>query len=155
MKLKSGDPAPLIQLQDARGKTIDLAELVQQGRYIVLWFYPRASSPGCTVQGRQYAKLHDQFRQLGAEVFGISRDPAPAQCNFISKLSLEGSMIPDPAGVVGRAFGVGGLLGFYNRDTILINPQGRIERIWRNVNPFRDAQVVLEYLARVSQLEAT
>jgi len=64
-------------------------------------------------------------------------------------------MIPDPAGVVGRAFGVGGLLGFYNRDTILINPQGRIERIWRNVNPFRDAQVVLEYLARVSQLEAT
>lgn len=152
MKLKSGDPAPLIQVQDAFGKTIDLAELVKQGRYIVLWFYPKASSPGCTAQGKQYAELHEAFRQLGAEVFGVSADPASAQCQFIDRLALEGGMIPDPSGAVGRTFGVGGwtgfglLLGMYNRDTLLINPQGRIEKIWRNVNPFQDAKVVLEYL---------
>ncbi|GEM84032.1 peroxiredoxin [Meiothermus hypogaeus] len=152
MKLKTGDPAPLIQVQDAFGKTIDLAELVQQGRYIVLWFYPKASSPGCTAQGKQYAELYETFRQLGAEVFGVSADPASAQCSFIDQLALKGGMIPDRSGALGRAFGVGGWLGFglllgmYNRDTILINPQGRIEKIWRNVNPFRDARDVLEYL---------
>lgn len=152
MKLKPGDPAPLIQVQDAFGKTIDLAELVQQGRYIVLWFYPKARSPGCTAQGKQYAELYETFKQLGAEVFGVSADPAPAQCSFIDQLALKGGMIPDRPGSLGRAFGVGGWLGFglllgmYNRDTILINPQGRIEKIWRNVNPFQDAKVVLEYL---------
>ncbi|WP_051195710.1 peroxiredoxin [Meiothermus rufus] len=155
--LKPGDPAPLIQVQDAQGKTIDLAELVGQGRYIVLWFYPKASSPGCTAQGKQYAELYPAFKALGAEVFGVSADPASAQCRFIEKLALEGGMIPDPSGTVGRAFGVGGWLGFgqllglYNRDTILINPQGRIERVWRNVNPFRDAQVVLAYLRAKAQ----
>lgn len=162
MKLKPGDPAPLMQVQDAMGRTVDLAELVKQGRYIVLWFYPKASSPGCTAQGKHYAELHDAFRQLGAEVFGVSADPASAQCLFIDRLAWRGGMIPDPSGVVGRAFGVGGWLGFglllgmYNRDTILINPQGRIEKIWRNVNPFQDAKAVLDYLkskAGVAQVE--
>lgn len=164
MKLKPGDPAPLIRVQDALGRVIDLAELVRQGRYIVLWFYPKASSPGCTAQARQYAELRDAFQQLGAEVFGVSRDPASAQCDFIHKLALDGGMIPDPSGLLGRALGVGGfwglgdLLGLYNRDTILINPQGKVEQVWRNVNPFRDAQVVLEYLESkvkaLGQLEA-
>ena len=161
MKLKPGDPAPLLQVPDALGRTVDLAELVQQGRYVVLWFYPKANSPGCTVQGKRYAELHQAFRQLGAEVFGVSRDPASAQCNFLDKLALEGGLIPDPSGRLGQAFGVGGLwglgslLGLYSRDTVLINPQGRVEQVWRNVNPFRDALVVLEYLkSRVSQPQA-
>lgn len=150
-----------MQVQDAMGRTVDLAELVKQGRYIVLWFYPKASSPGCTAQGKQYADLHDAFRQLDAEVFGVSADPASAQCHFIDRLAQGGGMIPDPDGKVGRAFGVGGWLGFglllgmYNRDTILINPQGRIEKIWRNVNPFQDAKVVLDYLkAKAGEIPA-
>ncbi|ADD27922.1 peroxiredoxin [Meiothermus ruber] len=156
MKLKPGDPAPLLQVQDALGRTVDLAELVQQGRYIVLWFYPKSNSPGCTAQGRQYAMLREEFQQLGAEVFGVSADPASEQCAFMDKLALEGGLIPDPSGRLGKAFGVGGLwgvgalLGLYSRDTILINPQGKVEQVWRNVNPFRDAQVVLDYLKQAS-----
>lgn len=152
MRLVEGESAPLLKLEDSYGKTIDLAQLVQQGRYIVLWFYPKASSPGCTAQGKRYADFFDEFKQNGAEVFGVSADPAAAQCSFIDQMALKGGMISDPSGAVGRAFGVGGwmgfglLLGMYNRDTILINPQGKIEKIWRNVNPFRDAQIVLEYL---------
>lgn len=157
-----GDPAPLIQVQDSHGRTVNLADLVNQGYYIVLWFYPKASSPGCTAQGKHYADLFDEFKQNRAEVFGVSADPASAQCSFIDQMALKGGMIPDRSGAVGRAFGVGGWLGFglllgmYNRDTILINPQGQIEKIWRNVNPFRDAQIVLEYLkskAGVAQVE--
>ncbi|WP_337869443.1 peroxiredoxin [Meiothermus sp.] len=152
MRLVEGETAPLLKLEDSYGKTIDLAQLVQQGRYIVLWFYPKASSPGCTAQAKRYADFYDEFRRLGAEVFGVSADPAAAQCSFIDQVALKGAMIPDRSGAVGRAFGVGGWLGFglllgmYNRDTILINPEGKIEKIWRNVNPFQDAQIVLEYL---------
>lgn len=160
--VKPGDPAPLLQVQDAKGRTIDLAELLRQGRYVVLWFFPKANSPGCSAQGKKYAELHEEFRQLGAEVFGVSKNPASAQCSFMDKLALEGGLIPDSSGQLGRAFGVGGflglgsLLGLYNRDTILINPQGRVEQVWRNVNPFRDAEAVLAYLkARTSHLEAT
>jgi peroxiredoxin Q/BCP len=93
MKLKPGDPAPLMQVQDAMGRTVDLAELVKRGRYIVLWFYPKASSPGCTAQGKQYAQLHDAFKQLGAEVFGVSDDPASAQCSFIDQMALKGAAL--------------------------------------------------------------
>ncbi|RDI96523.1 peroxiredoxin [Meiothermus sp. QL-1] len=154
MRLKPGDPAPLLQLQDARGQTVDLAELVRQGYYVVLWFYPKANSPGCSAQGKRYAELYDEFTRLGALVFGVSRDSEEAQCGFMERLALKGGMIPDRSGALGRAFGVGGflglggLLGLYSRDTVLINPEGRVEQVWRNVNPFRDAQVVLEYLKR-------
>ncbi len=159
MRLIEGESAPLLKLVDSYGKTIDLAQLVQQGRYIVLWFYPKASSPGCTAQAKRYADFYDEFRRLGAEVFGVSADPASAQCSFIDQMALKGAMIPDRSGEVGRAFGVGGWLGFglllgmYNRDTILINPEGKVEKIWRNVNPFKDAQVVLDYLK--SKVETT
>lgn len=152
MKLKPQDPSPLLVVQDSYGKTVDLAALANNGRDIVLWFYPRASSPGCSAQAKRYAELYHEFKQLGAEVFGVSADPAAAQCRFVEQMALWGGMIPDPDRTLGRAFGVGGwmgfgqLLGMYSRDTILINPQGRVEKIWRRVNPFRDAQVALEYL---------
>jgi peroxiredoxin Q/BCP len=152
MKLKPQDPSPLLIVQDSYGRTVDLADLASNGRYIVLWFYPRASSPGCTAQAKWYAELYSEFKQLGAEVFGVSADPAAAQCRFVEQTALQGAMIPDPDRTLGRAFGVGGwmgfgqLLGMYSRDTILINPQGKIEKVWRKVNPIRDAQVVLDYL---------
>ncbi len=161
MKLSPGDPAPLIQVEDAFGKTIDLSQAVGQKRWVVLWFYPKAKSQGCLAQGKHYADLYETFQKMGAEVYGVSADPASEQCSFIDKMALKGGMIPDRTGVVGRAFGVGGFLGFglwfgmYNRDTILINPQGNIEQIWRNANPYKDAQTVLAYLQAKQSLAHT
>jgi thioredoxin-dependent peroxiredoxin len=152
MKLEVGQPAPLIKVQDSFGNTVDFAEVVKKGKHILLWFYPKANSGGCTAQGKRYADMHETFRARGVEVFGVSADPASAQCSFIDKLSSQGAMLPDDSHEIGKAFGVTGFLGFglvlgmYNRDTILINPQGRIENIWRNVNPFKDADTVLGYL---------
>ena len=158
MKLEVGQPAPLLKAQDSFGKMVDFAEVVKQGKYILLWFYPKANSGGCTVQGKRYADLYGTFRAKGVEVFGVSADPASAQCSFIDKLSSQGAMLPDDSHSIGKAFGVSGFLGFglvlgmYNRDTILVNPQGRIEQIWRNVNPFKDADTVLGYLeAKIPQ----
>lgn len=161
MKLNPGDSAPLIKVEDAFGKAIDLSQVVRQGKWIVLWFYPKAKSQGCSAQGKKYADLYNTFHAFGAEVYGVSADPASEQCDFIDQMALKGGMIPDKSGTVGRAFGVGGffgvglLFGMYSRDTILINPQGKIEKIWRNVNPYRDAQNVLEYLQTHSSLAHT
>ncbi|MDX2007410.1 MAG: peroxiredoxin [Meiothermus sp.] len=152
MRLEVGQPAPLIKVQDSFGKPVDFAELVGQGKRILLWFYPKANSGGCTAQGKYYADLHPAFRDRGVEVFGVSADPASSQCAFIDKLSTEGAMLPDADHSIGKAFGVSGWMGFglmlgmYSRDTILIGSDGRVEQIWRNVNPFTDAKTVLAYL---------
>ncbi|RIH80826.1 putative peroxiredoxin bcp [Meiothermus luteus] len=144
--LSPGDPVSLPRVQDAYGRVVDLAALAREGRYLLFWFYPKANSPGCTAQGKRYAELYEQFQALGVEVFGVSADPAAEQCAFIERMALKGAMLPDKDGALARLFGVGGFLGFYNRDTILVNPKGRIERVWRSVNPFRDADTVLAYV---------
>ncbi|WP_117238324.1 peroxiredoxin [Thermus sediminis] len=139
--LAPGDRAPILEAQDSYGRPVDF-----RGSYVVLWFYPKAKSPGCTAQAKRYSELHEAFARLGARIYGVSHDPAKEQCEFVEKLSLKGGMIPDRDGRLARAYGVRSLFGFYSRDTILINPEGRIERIWRGVNPFQDADTVLAYL---------
>ncbi|WP_038045960.1 peroxiredoxin [Thermus caliditerrae] len=139
--LAPGDKAPILEATDSYGRPVDL-----RGSYVVLWFYPKAKSPGCTAQAKRYTELYPEFQRLGARVFGVSHDPASEQCDFVEKLALKGGMIPDRDGRLARAYGVRNLFGFYSRDTILLNPEGRIERIWRGVNPFKDADTVLAYL---------
>jgi peroxiredoxin Q/BCP len=139
--LAPGDKAPVLEAKDSYGRPVDF-----RGSYVVLWFYPKAKSPGCTAQAKRYSELYPEFQKLGARVYGVSHDPAQEQCDFVEKLALKGGMIPDPEGRLARAFGVRSLFGFYSRDTILLNPEGRVERIWRSVNPFQDADTVLAYL---------
>jgi|UniRef100_A0A7C3DJ49 peroxiredoxin Q/BCP len=146
LALAPGDPVNLPKIQDAYGKSVDLAAMAKEGKYLLFWFYPKANSPGCTAQGKRYAELYSEFEKLGVEIFGVSADPAAEQCAFIEQMALKGAMLPDRDGSLARLFKVGGLFGFYNRDTILVNPQSRIERIWRNVNAFRDADTVLAYV---------
>lgn len=141
-----GEAAPMLKVADSYGKTVDFAHITKSGDYIVLWFYPKASSPGCTAQGKRYAELYPDFQKLGVAVFGVSSDPASAQCEFIEQMALKGGMLPDKEGTIAKAFKVGGIFGFYNRDTILINPEGKIEMVWRGVNPFKDADIVYKYI---------
>jgi len=151
LALAPGDPVALPKVQDSYGRPVDLAAIAKEGRYLLFWFYPKASSPGCTAQGKRYAELSGEFDRLGVEIFGVSADPASEQCAFIEQMALKGAMLPDKDGTLARLFKVGGFLGFYNRDTILVNPKGRIERIWRNVNPFRDADSVLAYVRELKK----
>ncbi len=146
-----GDSVSLPIIQDSYSKPIDLGAKLQQGKYLVFWFFPKSLSPGCTAQAKRYTDLYSELQQAGAEIYGVSSDPSAEQCDFIEKLSLKGAMLPDKDGVLSKLFGVGGLFGFYNRDTILVGPKGRIEQIWRGVNPFNDADTVLAYLKKVKR----
>lgn len=145
--MREGQPAYLPRVRDASGRELDLAELARRGG-LVLFFYPKAGSPGCSLQARRYAALQDGFAELGVTVLGVSPDPPAAQCRFAERTGV--TMAPDPDGALARAYGVRRFLRFFSRDTVLVNRQGRVERVWRRVNPLRDADAVLDYLRSAS-----
>jgi thioredoxin-dependent peroxiredoxin len=88
--------------------------------------------------------MAQDLSDAGIQAFGVSADNPEEQCQFIEELKLSGQMLPDDDGLLAKAYGVTGV--FYSRDTVLINPQGKVEKIWRNVNPGTDADTVLEYV---------
>ncbi|MCS7235095.1 MAG: peroxiredoxin [Armatimonadota bacterium] len=141
--MTEGQPAYLPRVRDASGRDLDLADLARRGG-LVLFFYPKAGSPGCSLQARRYAALADQFAALGVSVVGVSSDPPTSQCRFSERTGV--TMVPDPDGVLARAYGVGRFLRFFSRDTVLVDRHGRVERVWRRVNPLRDAEAVLRHL---------
>ena len=142
--LAEGDAAFLPQVVDSYGDPVDLAAIVAEGQWLVLWFYPQAMTSGCSAQASRYTDLYPDFTALGARVFGVSADTPESQCEFIESMALAGQMIPDVDRSMARAYGIDGF--FFSRDTVLINPQGRVQRIWRRVSPLEDADRVLEYL---------
>jgi thioredoxin-dependent peroxiredoxin len=142
--LHEGDLAYLPTVNDSYGNSINLSDLAQSGKWITLWFYPKAMTAGCSIQAKHYTDMAEALAKANIQAFGISADNPDEQCHFIEELKLSGQMIPDNDGSLAKAYGISGV--FYSRDTILISPQGKIAKIWRNVNPSTDADVVLEYV---------
>jgi peroxiredoxin Q/BCP len=142
--LKEGDVAFLPTLEDSYGKTVNLADIPAAGEWLVFWFYPKAMTSGCSLQAKRYSDIAQDLQAANIRSFGISHDNAEEQCAFIESMKLSGQMLPDIDGALAAAYGVIGV--FYSRDTMLINPDGKIEKIWREVNPVDDADTVLEYV---------
>jgi thioredoxin-dependent peroxiredoxin len=142
--LNEGDQAYLPTLKDSYDNTVNLAEINASGQWIALWFYPKALTSGCSIQAKHYTDMTEAFAKANIKVFGVSADNPDEQCQFIEELKLSGQMLPDSDGSLAKAYGVNGVL--YNRDTILISPQGHVAKIWRNVNPANDADAVLNYV---------
>jgi thioredoxin-dependent peroxiredoxin len=142
--LSEGDQAFLPILQDSYQNPVNLADIPAAGSWLVLWFYPKALTAGCSIQAKHYTDMAQAFSDAAIKAFGVSADNPQEQCQFIEELKLSGQMLPDFDGSLAKAYGVSGV--FYSRDTVLINPQGKVEKIWRNVNPGTDADTVLEYV---------
>ena len=125
--LSEGDTAFLPTLEDSYGETLALTEIPASGQWLVLWFYPKAMTSGCSLQAKRYSDLAPDFETANICAFGISHDNAEEQCDFIESMKLSGQMLPDTDGSLAATYGVGGV--FYNRDTVLINPDGKVEKI--------------------------
>jgi peroxiredoxin Q/BCP len=139
--LNEGDTAYLPTLKDSYGNNVNLNELASSGKWIALWFYPKALTSGCSIQAKRYTDMADAISKANIQAFGVSADNPDEQCQFIEELKLSGQMLPDSDGSLAKAYGVNGVL--YSRDTILISPEGIVEKIWRSVNPSTDADNVL------------
>lgn len=152
----SGDPAPTFRLPSDEGHEIDLTEL--RGRWVVLFFYPKAMTPGCTTEACGFRDAYDGLRELGAEVLGISHDPVAKLARFRAKHELSFPLLADEEHVATEAYGVYGMKKFMGREfmgihrrTFLIDPDGRVARVWPKV---RVKDHVEEVVAALRELQA-
>ena len=149
--MKEGDKAPPIHLQTDAGEDFDLADV--KGKKVVLYFYPRASTPGCTVEACEFRDDIKQFGKKGAVVLGISPDTPKAQTSFKEKQGLNFTLLCDVDKTVAKAYGVWKEKNMYGkkvmgieRTTFIIGPDGRIEKIYNKVKAKGHAAQVLEAL---------
>ena len=135
--LQVGQPAPTFSLPDASMEMMDLASW-RGKKNVVLYFYPKDSTPGCTTEAQQFRDLHAQFRATGAEIFGISRDSLKSHENFKVKLDLPFDLLSDPDEAACNLFGVIRLKNLYGkqvrgieRSTFVIDAAGVLRRVLR------------------------
>ncbi len=147
--LKEGDVAPDFSLPSDTGETVRLSDL--RGRKVVLYFYPKDLTPGCSQEAQDFSALLGEFEATDTVVFGISRDPVARHARFREKLGLTVPLLSDEDGSVCNAYGVwkekknyGRTYWGIERSTFLIDREGRIARIWRRVRVKGHAAAVLE-----------
>ncbi|AWN22934.1 peroxiredoxin [Deinococcus irradiatisoli] len=150
MVLRIGQAAPPFETVSDDGQRLSLAAL--RGQWVVLYFFRRALSPGCSLQARQFEQALGEFRQLGAQVIGVSSDTEARQALFRETCQLHFPLLPDSERQIGKAYGAAGgpwnWPGTGRRCTYLITPQGQVAQVWRRVNPAQHAAKVLRELSR-------
>lgn len=124
------------------------------GKWLVLYFYPKDNTPGCTTEGRDFAALLPKFKKQGADILGVSRDSARSHQNFCDKQGFGFELVSDPDETLCNAFEVIKEKQLYGRkyigierSTFLLDPDGRVAQAWRGVKVPGHAQAVLEALS--------
>lgn len=148
--LEIGAKAPDFSIETTEGKRTLSA---YRGKQLVLYFYPKDDTPGCTNEARDFSELSNQFEAAGAKILGVSRDPLAKHQKFIAKHDLQIELASDEDGALCDAYGAWVEKNMYGRtymgiarSTFLIDPKGRISRIWSKVRVKGHAQDVLESL---------
>jgi peroxiredoxin Q/BCP len=144
-------PAPLIELPATGSKAFRLADA--KGRVVVLYFYPKDNTPGCTTEGQNFRDLHAEFQQAGADVYGISRDSMKSHESFRTKMSFPFDLLSDAEETACKAFDVIKMKNMYGRrvrgierSTFVIDGKGVLRREWRGVKVPGHVQEVLDYV---------
>ncbi len=152
--MKVGDTVEF-ELPDQNGAAVKVSRF--RGNPVVLFFYPRADTPGCTIEACEFRDLYSELKQAGAVVLGISRDPVKAQKKFAEKFSLPYTLLADPDLTVCATFGVVSQGSMYGkpvtkveRSTFVIDREGKLEAEFRKVNPEGHAAEMLALIKGVS-----
>jgi len=144
--LEEGQPAPGFELTSDSGEQVKLSDF--RGKPIVLYFYPKSDTPGCTAQACGIRDVYSEFERHGAVVLGISSDKEAVQAKFKSKHNLPFTILADPNHVAGKAYGVEKPDSpYFERSTFVIDADGKIAKIMRRVDARKHADQVLEALA--------
>ncbi len=149
--LKIGDQAPVFTLTDRQGKEVSLSDFL--GKKVVLYFYPKDNTPGCTRQACAFAGLYGEFQKKQVEVIGISKDSVASHAKFAEKHGLPFVLLADPELTAIQAYGVWQEKKLYGkvsmgvvRTTFLIDEQGKIAKIMPKVKPDTNAAEILAEL---------
>jgi peroxiredoxin Q/BCP len=150
--LKTGDKAPDFTLKSDEGKDVSLKDF--KGKHVLLYFYPKASTPGCTVEACEFRDLKPKFATEDTVILGVSADPEKALQNFKTKQRLNFLLLSDPTHKMIESYGVWRMKKFMGRSfkgivrsTFLIGPDGKIEEIWDEVKAKGHAAEVFSRLS--------
>ena len=142
--IKEGDIVKKFKVQADDGSVVELGNL--KGKWVILYFYPKDDTSGCTKEAITFSRLKKEFEKVNAVVFGINKDNLESHRKFKKKHNITIPLLYDKTGEVSKYFGVKSLFGMCRRDTILINPEGKIEKIYRSVNPEGNPKDILNYI---------
>lgn len=153
--LEAGQEAPDFTLPDQNGEELTLSEL--RGQTVVLYFYPRADTPGCTTQACGVRDRRGDYESAGARAIGVSSDSVGAIGKFADKFDLDFTLLADADHAVAEAYGTWGEKSRYGktywgvqRTTFIVDPEGKIARVFPKVSPKTHDVVVLEALAELA-----
>lgn len=153
--IEEGVKAPSFCLKDSTGSERCLDEFT--GKWVVLYFYPKDNTSGCTLEAIEFSALEEEFRGLGAVVMGISPDTCESHAMFIGKHNLTVILLSDPEKKVLETYGAWRMKKMYDkeslgvvRSTVLISPDGKVAKTWDNVKAEGHAAKVLEALREIS-----
>ncbi len=145
----TGKPAPLFSLPDQNGELVDLTDF--KGKNVVLYFYPKDMTPGCTTEACDFRDQYSEFLKYNTAILGISPDPADRHQKFIEKHGLPFTLLADEKQIAANSYGVWTLKKNFGkeymgieRSTFLINKEGIVEREWRKVRVKGHVEETLE-----------
>jgi peroxiredoxin Q/BCP len=149
-ELKLKDPAPLFTAKTHEGKDFDLSS--RKGQWTVLYFYPKAGTPGCTKQACAFRDNIEKIRAQGAEVYGISSDTVEAQAGFHKEHHLNFPLLADPDSAVIKQYGTKmAVVGMSKRWTFIIDPDLKIQVIAKDVDPVVDSEKIASQIAELKK----
>jgi len=150
-QLKEGDKAPGFTANDQNGKSVSLSDFA--GKDVILYFYPKDDTPGCTAEACSFRDNYQSLQQEGFEIIGVSTDDEKSHTKFVSKYQLPFTLIADNDKKIVEAYGVWGEKSMYGkkymgttRKTFIIGPDGRIKKIIDKVDTQNSSQQVLDLL---------
>ena len=152
--IKINSKAPIFKLLSSSNQNFEIGKNLS--KYLVIYFYPRDNTPGCTNEAKDFAKLFKEFKKLNCEIIGISKDDIKSHKKFINKFKIPFQLLSDEKIIVLKKYGAWGEKSMYGkkfmgikRTTVLINPKGKIIKIWNNVKVKDHAKEVLNLLKEV------
>ena len=147
--VEEGQPAPEFELESDSGETVKLSDL--RGKPVVLYFYPKDDTPGCTAEACEFRDTYETYRQRGVEILGVSPDTVASHEKFKSKYQLPFTLLADPGHKTAEAYGVWGERRFagkkylgINRSTFVIDEEGNVARAMIGIKPAGHAAAVLD-----------
>lgn len=152
--LEIGKPAPNFRALDSQNTELSLADF--RGKYVVVYFYPKDNTPGCTLEAQDFSALLEEFEKYDCVVIGISPDSPKSHHNFMTKHSLRHILLCDSEKSIASSYGAYGEKMMYGkkvmgiiRSSFIINPQGEIVKIYYNIRAKGHAQEVLDDLKKL------
>jgi len=149
--LSAGNPFPEFALPNQDGRTVRLSDFA--GQWLVVYFYPKDDTPGCTIQGKSFTATKDDFDAAGITVLGVSADDVASHKNFCSKFAFTIDLLSDPDASLMQALGIGQAewkgMKFWERTTFVIDPEGVIRAVYEKVNPEGHEKILLDDVTKL------